>query len=397
MPHKPPPPQSEHAPLTTPTVSPQILIVDDDHATRVHVSGLLTAQGYAVSTAATGAEAVAAAAAQRPDLILLDVMLPDADGYTLCRQLQADAATSRIPVIFLTAKGDEPEIVRGFESGGVDYIVKPFAVAVLLARVATHAMLSQLSRGLWSALDERSERLQQANLRLRELNVEMATLEERQRRQLAQELHDTTIQQLALTRILLEGEADLAPRREQLVELIVGSIRQLRSLVFELSPPLLRSGGLYPALEWLGGQVQTQWGLEVVCERLGEPPSLADALVVTLFQGARELLINAAKHAEAKRAVLSVGCKDGVLSLCVTDDGRGFDADWLAAQVDADGIACGAPPVRSPAGGGFGLYSLRSRIELFGGCLVLRNTRPRGAQACLRLRVVDSPDADGFC
>jgi two-component system, sensor histidine kinase and response regulator len=383
--------------LTSPSLPARILVVDDDDATRLYVSGLLEGQGYTVATAVCGADALAAAAAGLPDLILLDVMLPDADGYTLCRQLRADAATRRIPVIFLTAKGDEPEVVQGFESGGVDYIVKPFAVAVLLARVATHAMLAQLSRGLSSALDDRTERLQQANLRLRELNVEMATLEERQRRQLAQQLHDTTIQQLVLTRILLEGEVDLAQRREQLVDLVAGSIRQLRSLVFELSPPLLRSGGLYPALEWLAGEVRAQWGLAVGCERDGELPPLADALVVTLFQGARELLINAAKHAEAQRATLSVHCDGAMLTLCIADDGRGFDPDWLARQVNGDGVACAAPPAGNPAGGGFGLYSLRSRIELLGGCLMLRNGRVRGAEVCLGIRVAEEQAAAGCC
>jgi two-component system, sensor histidine kinase and response regulator len=389
-----PTPYPDAGPLTAPSVPARILVVDDEETTRLYVSGLLEKEGYAVSTAACGADALAAAA-ERPDLILLDVMLPDADGFTLCRELRAEAATRDIPVIFLTAKGDEPEIVRGFESGGVDYIVKPFAVAVLLARVGTHATLSQLSRGLCSALDDRTERLQQANLRLRELNVEMATLDERQRRQLAQQLHDTTIQQLVLTRILLEGEVELAQRRDQLVDLVAGSIRQLRSLVFELSPPLLRSGGLYPALEWLAGEVREQWGLEVICEREGALPPLADALVVTLFQGARELLINAAKHAEAQRATLSVRCDGTVLTLCIADDGRGFDPDWLARQGSGGGIACAAPPPRSPAGGGFGLYSLRSRIELLGGCLTLRNGRARGAEVGLSIRVDAAGERSG--
>jgi len=368
--------------VTDSPVSPaEILVVDDDEATRVFVAGLLRQQGYAVAAAANGADALAAARERRPDLILLDVMLPDADGFALCRQLRASPATDRIPVIFLTAKGDEPEIVRGFESGGVDYIVKPFAVTVLLARVRTHVTLSQLSRGLYTALDERSERLQQANRRLRELNVEMATVEERQRRQLAQQLHDTTIQQLVLARILVEGDADLTQRREQLVGLLMDSIKQLRSLVFELSPPLLREGGLYQALAWLAEDMREQWGLDVVCEPCGAVPVLADALAVTLFQGTRELLINAAKHAEATRAVLRVSCDGELLSISVSDDGRGFDPQVLGDRVADRPLGTGA------AGAGFGLDSLRSRMELLGGRLELANARVRGAEARLEIRL----------
>jgi signal transduction histidine kinase len=264
----------------------------------------------------------------------------------------------------------------------------------LLARVATHATLSQLSRGLLSALDDHGRRLQQANRRLRELNVEMATLEEGQRRRLAQELHDTAIQDLVLARVLLEGDSDVAQRRMQLIELVARSIRQLRSLVFELSPPLLRNGKLYPSLEWLAEQVHQKWGLAVVCERDGELPTLGDACAVTLFQGTRELLINAAKHAEARVATLTVRCDAELLHICVTDDGRGFDAatlDRLGAGATDSGYEPGTlAATQLPgqgSGGGFGLYSLRSRIELLGGALMLRNGRPRGAEACLSIGI----------
>jgi two-component system sensor histidine kinase/response regulator len=365
----------------------EILVVDDDDATRIYVAGLLRQEGYRVTAAASGADALTAAQQRLPDLILLDVMLPDADGFALCRALRATAATSRIPVVFLTAKSNESEILRGFESGGVDYIVKPFAVAVLLARVATHATLSQLSRGLHSALDERSTGLERANRRLHELSVEMATLEERQRRHLAQQLHDTTIQELVLARILMEGGKDLNERRGQLVSLLAGAIRQLRSLVFELGPPLLSHGGLYAALEWLAGDVQEQWGLEVICECSGDPPALADAVAVTLFQGTRELLINVAKHAEATQAVIQVTSDGEALRIGVYDNGRGFDPQWLGDD---------APSPAHGAAGGFGLYSLRSRIELLGGHLRLGNGRDRGAEATLSIRAAAAAgDASG--
>jgi signal transduction histidine kinase len=372
-----------------PVPKADILVIDDDRALRVYLAGLLSQQDYQVRAVATGADALAVAETRPPDLILLDVMLPDTDGYELCRALKAAPGTVRTPVIFLTAKGHEPEILRGFESGGVDYIVKPFAATVLLARVATHVTLARLSRGLHSALDERSARLEQANRRLRELNIQMATLEERQRRQLAQQLHDTTIQQLVLARILVDGETDLERRRAQLDELLADSIRQLRSLVFELSPSPLHTDRLDVALEWLTTRISEQWQLTVDCECAGRPPALSDALALTLFQGARELLINAAKHAEARRLVLRLDCDGDLLRVCVADDGRGFDRQWLAPD---DAHAPG-----EPAAGGFGLYSLRSRIELLGGCLLLRNLSPRGAEACLSIRLGDSAQDRPCC
>jgi DNA-binding response OmpR family regulator len=168
-----------------PDDEPRVLVVDDDATTRTHVAGLLEQRGYRVDLAADGAAGLARLVRRRPDLILLDVMLPDCDGYDLCRQLQSNPETAGVPVIFLTAKGDEPEILRGFESGGVDYVVKPYAVAVLLARVETQVTLARLSRGLHLSLDDRTRSLRRANQRLRELNLEMATLEERPRRRRA--------------------------------------------------------------------------------------------------------------------------------------------------------------------------------------------------------------------
>jgi signal transduction histidine kinase len=149
--------------------------------------------------------------------------------------------------------------------------------------------------------------------------------------------------------------------------------------VFELSPPLLQHGGLRPAIEWLAESIGEQWGLEVDCECAVEPPVLSDAVAVTLFQGVRELLINAAKHAEARRAVLRLDRDGDVLRLVVADDGRGFERQWLESDLEA--------PMCSGDGrkGGTGLYSLRSRIELLGGCLTLRNGPRGGAEACLSI------------
>ncbi len=348
------------------TDSACILVVDDDAATREFVSGLLRQQGYRVFATASGADMLSAVSVRQPDLILLDVMLPDADGFSLCRRLKQDAGSRDIPVVFLTAMSDGRQMLDGFDAGGVDYIVKPFDVSVLLARVQTHSSLSRLSRGLQRSLDERTEGLAQANRRLRELNIEMALLEERQRRRLAQQLHDTTIQQLVLARIIIEGEDGGFRRKDRLVTLLDDSLRQLRSLVFELSPPILSQAGLHGAAEWLAERLAEQWGLSVDCELQGEPTVLPDAMALTLFQGLRELLINVAKHAEMGHAQVCLRFAPEWVEVLVDDDGRGF-------------------PAAAPVVGGFGLNSLRSRIELLGGCVEIGAREPRGTRVCLRV------------
>ncbi len=120
----------------------KILIVDDVPKNIQLVANFLTQDGYEVNFALDGKKAIEHAGTENFDLILLDIMMPEVDGFEVCKQLKADPVTSGIPVIFLTAKTDEDSIARGFEVGGVDYIAKPFNPQELLARVKTHINLT---------------------------------------------------------------------------------------------------------------------------------------------------------------------------------------------------------------------------------------------------------------
>ena len=115
----------------------RILVVDDDDLIRQMVRDLLELAGFAVWAAVDGAEGLAQAAAVRPDLILLDLMLPDLDGYTVCRALKADPATHAIPVIFLTASADPGLNHQAYAAGAAACLTKPFEVAALLTVVNT--------------------------------------------------------------------------------------------------------------------------------------------------------------------------------------------------------------------------------------------------------------------
>jgi two-component system OmpR family response regulator len=120
----------------------RILVVDDEAAIRDLLSTALRYTGYDVTTAQTGAGALQAAADTSPDLIVLDVMLPDIDGFEVCRRLRAD--TDFVPVIFLSARDAEDDRVTGFVRGGDDYVTKPFSLEELTLRIAA---LLRRSRG----------------------------------------------------------------------------------------------------------------------------------------------------------------------------------------------------------------------------------------------------------
>ncbi len=123
-----------------------VLVIDDNPVNIQVLSELLKRKEYQVFTESDSTKAIETAAMIKPDLILLDVRMPDIDGYTICRSLKADQRTRTIPVIFLSAMGNTEDIIRGFEAGGVDYITKPFRHEEVAARVQNQITLSQQQR-----------------------------------------------------------------------------------------------------------------------------------------------------------------------------------------------------------------------------------------------------------
>jgi two-component system phosphate regulon response regulator PhoB len=116
-------------------VKPRILVVDDEPEAVELVEFNLKQAGYAVMTAADGAEALKKVRGQTPDLVVLDVMLPEMDGFEICKALRLDPATAKIPIIMLTAKAAEIDRVLGLELGADDYLTKPFSPRELLLRI----------------------------------------------------------------------------------------------------------------------------------------------------------------------------------------------------------------------------------------------------------------------
>ena len=113
----------------------RVLVVDDEEDLLELINYNLSKEGYRVMCVASGERAIKEAQTQLPDLIVLDLMLPRVDGLEVCRQLKSDPKTKHIPVIMLTAKTQEADVVSGLELGADDYITKPFSPRVLVARI----------------------------------------------------------------------------------------------------------------------------------------------------------------------------------------------------------------------------------------------------------------------
>lgn len=146
-----------------------ILIVDDNPANLGVLTSFLKRYGYKTPVAIKGELALKRAKHIRPDLILLDVLMPGIDGFETCRQLKANEATKDIPVIFMTALVSTEDKIKGFEVGGVDYVTKPIHQEEVLARVATHVRIRELTQ----SLQEQTIELAKANAEIQVLNEQL--------------------------------------------------------------------------------------------------------------------------------------------------------------------------------------------------------------------------------
>ena len=168
---------------------PTVLIVDDTHTNLAHLFRLLKKNNFRVLIAESGSRALSQVQRLKPDIILLDVVMPGIDGFETCRLLKANPSSRDIPIIFLTALDEPVNKVTGFELGGVDYITKPIEEVEVLARLNTHLTIHRLQQRLKKQnevleerVNERTEELARANEQLQRANEELSranrTLEE---------------------------------------------------------------------------------------------------------------------------------------------------------------------------------------------------------------------------
>jgi phosphoserine phosphatase RsbU/P len=157
----------------------KILVVDDIIKNIQLLGSVLGKEGYAVSYATDGAKAIEMVASEPFDLILLDVMMPEMDGFEVCRQLKQRPEAKDIPILFLTAKSEPDDIIRGLQEGAVDYLTKPFNPPELLARVKTHVALQQTKTDLLQSkaeLERKNRDLEQLLLENQKALSEIKTL-----------------------------------------------------------------------------------------------------------------------------------------------------------------------------------------------------------------------------
>jgi signal transduction histidine kinase len=310
---------------------PSILAIDDDPANLKLLSHLLGEAGFDVRTVLDGDAGLRSALRLPPDLVLLDVKMPAVDGYTVCQQFKARRALADIPIIFVSAAEETMDKVKAFRVGAVDYIVRPFEVDEVLARVNTQIRLYHTYR--------------QAE--------ELAALRERQR--LARELHDVINQTLfsinltaetALRLHTQDGDMTLDRLRE-IRQLAQEAMVEMRVLMHELRPELLHAARLDELLNAIARTLTANTDLELKIDT-ARPTAPSPEVQIAYYRIAQEALTNIIRHAHARHAWLTLIEDADCLRLMISDDGGGFDAGALRsghyglANIRAHAAAIGA-------------------------------------------------------
>jgi PAS domain S-box-containing protein len=245
-------------------------------------------------------------------------------------------------------------------------------------RKASQHRLEQFREELERQVAERTHELVTSRNQLRALTTELNLTEQRERKRLAGELHDHLAQLLVLVRLKLaqakQGRgASSLELIHQADDVINQSLAYTRNLVAELSPPVLHEFGLFAALRWLGEQMYRYQLAVTVRIQSTEDLQLPEDQAVLLFQSVRELLINAAKHAVSKHALVIVEEHEGSLRIQVEDEGVGFDP--LAVTTQKGSLVSSQ----------FGLFSIRERMNALGGRFELHSAPGEGTKAALIL------------
>ncbi len=247
-----------------------ILVVDDTPENIDVLSGVLRGD-FKVKAALNGERALKIAFAEdKPDMILLDIMMPEMDGYEVCRRLKADPATSGIPVIFITAKNQEEDEKEGLELGAVDYITKPINPSIVKARINTHLALYDQNRELERRVKERTVELDETRLEIIRRLGRAAEFKDNETG-----LH--VIRMSHFTRLIAQAYGG----NEQWVELIFNAAPMHDIGKIGIPDRILRKPGKLDAEEWEVMKTHTLMGAEIIGDHPSPLLQLSSTIAVT--------------------------------------------------------------------------------------------------------------------
>ncbi len=348
---------------------PLIFIAEDEPTNLRVLYNMLKKGNFRMAAAGNGNLALTAISKAQPDLILLDVMMPGLDGFEVCERLQKDPATKDIPVIFLTARIDEEDVIRGFNVGAVDYVTKPFNRAELLSRIKTHLEL-KFARESLKELNATKDRffsvlahdlrnpLQVLSLSVEFLHKKYNLCSEDKKKEYIQKLYSGTQLLAALLENLLEwsmsqrGVIKCRPEKLDIGELVDGSIDLTR-------------------------ESAEKKGIKIISRIVNETYAFADRNMIRVV--IRNLLSNAVKFTNTGGKVkISASESDNFIEITVADTGIGINLEDIPGlfQIDKQITTAGT---HMEKGSGLGLILCKEFVEKNKGTISVISAPGKGA------------------
>ncbi|AQQ09494.1 Stalked cell differentiation-controlling protein [Sedimentisphaera cyanobacteriorum] len=210
----------------------KVMVVDDMPNNLRLLDKMLTGSGYDVSCFPKGAIAIKSAKKHPPELILLDINMPEMNGYEVCKRLKADPELAKIPIIFISALNNTEDKIMAFKSGGVDYITKPFKFEEVEARIQTHLKIEKLTEKLEKHNEDLEDRLDQKSRELKEANERLMILDKAKSdflTQISHELRTPLNSILGVMKMLLDNECKSVS--SDIVDMFEGSKEKLLSII----------------------------------------------------------------------------------------------------------------------------------------------------------------------
>lgn len=352
-----------------------ILVVDDQHQNLQLVASVLNPL-YNLVLTDKGEKALPYALKKRPDLILLDIMMPEISGFEVCRQIRQQPELNTIPVIFLTAKTEEDDILHAYEVGGVDYITKPFRTRELLARIDAHITLKEQHESI---------------LRL---NSELAEINKQKDKLLSVIAHDmrSTIGSIANLVEVLMPDIDSMSAKDiaQYLQLIKDGSEKVYSMFDELllwaksqfqNVPLEQTvlhirDEAYDVVSQVAIQAGNK-NIDIVVDVPAEATVYADTNMVRTIL--RNLISNAVKFSHAGTSVhIRSSLEDGAVKVSITDKGIGLKPDDIS-KILGGTVGFTTYGTKGEKGTGLGLNLCNAFIQKQGGTFHIESTYGEGS------------------